>query len=66
MRQMPAKSRSTAPTGPDILGEKQMDEMFRHQVNEGIRRNKPTVGAREETIAKFENEFGKVGMRHGR
>lgn len=57
MQSMPAKSRSTAPRLDQPIGEKQMDEMFRHQVNEGIKRGKPTVGAREEAIARFESQM---------
>jgi hypothetical protein len=59
---MPAKSRSIAPRNDQPIGVTQMDAMFEHQVQEGIRRNKPTVSAHEEMAVKFKNEMAKMGM----
>lgn len=62
----PAKARSTQTKFPTHMGEKDVDAMRDHQVMEGIKREKPTVGAHETMHRMFEEEMKKGGMKVGR
>lgn len=60
---MPAKSRSTAPRVSPV-SEPEMDAMREHQIDEGIKRGKPTVGFAEEAHRKFHIMMGKMGLKN--